>query len=223
MRDSVGNKIVGAIFLIIGIIVGLNALDIVNVSLFFAGWWTLFIIVPSVVSMIKNGVKVSNFIWLLVGVLLFLSSQEIVDWYIIQKLILPIILVGIGMSIIFKDNFSKKIVKELGKNGLPEYAAVFSGQETNISGEKFTGADINSVFGGYELNLKNAVIDEDVVINATSVFGGIDILVPTNVNVKVSSTPIFGGTSNKVQNQKGENIPTIYVNSVCIFGGVDIK
>lgn len=223
MKDSIGNKIVGAIFLAVGIIVGLNALDIVNVSLFFAGWWTLFIIIPCTVSMIKNGIKVSNSIWLLVGVLLFLSAQNIIEWYILQKLIVPIILVAIGMSIIFKDNFNKKITKELGKNGLPEYAAVFSGQETNISGEKFIGAEINSVFGGYELNLKNAVIDEDVIINATSVFGGIEIFVPANVNVKVSSTPIFGGTSNKVQNQKGDNIPTIYVNSVCIFGGVDIK
>ena len=46
---------------------------------------------------------------------------------------------------------------------------------------------------------------------------------PDNVNVKVKSTPIFGGVDNKVRINKGENIPTIYVNALCMFGGVDIK
>ena len=52
-------------------------------------------------------------------------------------------------------------------------------------------------------------------------FGGIDILVPENVNVKLNSSCIFGGVSNKASVY--ENAPTIYINGVCLFGGVDIK
>ena len=46
---------------------------------------------------------------------------------------------------------------------------------------------------------------------------------PQNVNVKVKSTAIFGGVDNKIKNDKQDNIPTIYVNAFCMFGGVDIK
>ena len=42
------------------------------------------------------------------------------------------------------------------------------------------------------------------------------------INVKVKSTSIFGGTTNKVKDEK-ENAPTIYIKSFCLFGGVEIK
>ena len=66
------------------------------------------------------------------------------------------------------------------------------------------------------------MIEKEAVIYASSIFGGIEIFVPSDVNVKVKSTAIFGGTSNKVINQK-ENEKTIYIESFCMFGGVDIK
>ena len=69
--------------------------------------------------------------------------------------------------------------------------------------------------------MKNANIVEDKIINATSVFGGINIFAPENVNIQVKSTSIFGGVSNKTKNKDGQ--PTIYVKAFCLFGGVDIK
>ena len=80
---------------------------------------------------------------------------------------------------------------------------------------------LNAIFGGIDLDLKNANIVEDKIINATSVFGGINILVPENINIQVKSTSIFGGVNNKTKNK--EEQPTIYVKAFCLFGGVDIK
>ena len=60
-------------------------------------------------------------------------------------------------------------------------------------------------------------------ISASAVFGGIDILVPDNVNVKVSSNSIFGGVSEKKHNPDNAGAVTLYINATCIFGGVDIK
>ena len=45
----------GLIFIIIGVILGGNALDIFNINLFFDGWWTLFIIVPTFIGLVKIG------------------------------------------------------------------------------------------------------------------------------------------------------------------------
>ena len=60
------------------------------------------------------------------------------------------------------------------------------------------------------------------IINASSICGGIDLIVPKGVNVKVNSTSIFGGVSNKIVNDK-DNKVTVYVNANCLFGGVEIK
>ena len=70
---------------------------------------------------------------------------------------------------------------------------------------------------------RRAQIDQDCLIEASAVFGGIDIYVPTNVNVKVSSDSVFGGVSNKAPYFRDANAPTIYIKGSCMFGGVDIK
>ena len=202
----------------------MNAVGITNIDIFFEGWWTLFIIVPSVVSIAKNYKDASAYIWLIIGIALLLAAQGIIDMSIIGKLILPAVLVAIGVGIIFKDTVSSKVnskIDELNKSNKEEFYATFSGQKLNFAGDDFNGVSLNAIFGGIDLDLKNANIVEDKIINATSVFGGINILVPENINIQVKSTSIFGGVNNKTKNK--EEQPTIYVKAFCLFGGVDIK
>lgn len=224
MKDK-GNLIWGIILIVVGIIIGLNSLGIANINIFFDGWWTLFIIIPSLADIIKRPNKASNYGWLVLGIVLLLCAQDILKFELIGKLIFPAILVFIGISLLFKDKVGKKVkekIKTLNEEGLEEYYATFSGQEINKAGEEFKGASLNAIFGGIDLNLQEAKIQKDVLINATAVFGGIDIKVPSNVNVKVQSTSIFGGADNKITKQT-ETLPTIYVKAFCLFGGVDIK
>lgn len=222
---KVGSLIWGILFIIVGLIFGLNAMGITDINIFFRGWWTLFIIIPSLIGVIKESYKVGNYIWLLIGIVLLLSAQGIINFSTIWKLALPTILVIIGLSIIFKDVVGSKIndkIKELNKQGKTEYYATFSGEELTFTGSEFKGASLNAIFGGIDINLKDAVIEEDIVINSTAVFGGVDILVPNNVNVKVKSSSIFGGTDNKMTENK-ENVPTIYVKAFNLFGGTEIR
>lgn len=224
MKDK-GNLIWGIILIVVGIIIGLNSLGIANINIFFDGWWTLFIIIPSLADIIKRPNKASNYGWLVLGIVLLLCAQDILKFEVIGKLIFPAILVFIGLSLLFKDKVGKKVkekIKTLNEEELEEYYATFSGQEINKAGEVFNGASLNAIFGGIDLKLQDAKIQKDILINATAVFGGIDIIVPSNVNVKVQSTSIFGGTDNKITKQT-ENLPTIYVKAFCLFGGVDIK
>lgn len=222
---KIGSLIWGILLLIVGLIFGLNAMEITDINIFFRGWWTLFIIIPSLIGVIKESYKVGNYIWLLIGIVLLLSAQGIINFSTIWKLALPTILVIIGLSIIFKDVVGSKIndkIKELNKQGKTEYYATFSGEELTFTGSEFKGASLNAIFGGIDINLKDAVIEEDIVINSTAVFGGVDILVPNNVNVKVKSSSIFGGTDNKMTENK-ENVPTIYVKAFNLFGGTEIR
>ncbi len=222
---KIGSLIWGILFIIVGLIFGLNAMGITDINIFFRGWWTLFIIIPSLIGVIKESYKVGNYIWLLIGIVLLLSAQGIINFSTIWKLALPTILVIIGLSIIFKDVVGSKIndkIKELNKEGKTEYYATFSGEELTFTGSEFKGASLNAIFGGIDINLKDAVIEEDIVINSTAVFGGVDILVPNNVNVKVKSSSIFGGTDNKMTENK-ENAPTIYVKAFNLFGGTEIR
>ena len=223
-----GNIIWGLVLIIVGLVIGGNALGITNIDLFFDGWWTLFIIVPCFTGLFKENEKTGNIIGLIIGVALLLACQNVIDFDVIAKLWFPVILVCIGASIIFKDTIGGKVneqIKKLNENktNQNEYCATFSGQDLKFEGEKFAGADLTAVFGGIECDLRKAIIESDVVINTSSIFGGIDIFVPENVKVKVKSSSIFGGVSNKKKHLENADANTIYINSTCLFGGVDIK
>lgn len=220
-----GNLLWGLLLIFIGIIVGINSLGIAEINIFFKGWWTLFIIVPCFIGLFTENSKTGNIIGLLIGLFLLLVSQGILDFDLVWKLTLPAILIIIGISLLFKDSVLdkeiKKIKKKSGKSY--EYWATFSSQNISFNNEEFTGADLNSIFGGIKFDLREAIIKEDIVLNATAIFGGIEILAPNGVKIKLKSNSIFGGSTNKVVNDNNEKSPTIFINSVAIFGGIEIK
>ena len=218
----------GLILIIIGVILGGNALDIFNINLFFDGWWTLFIIVPTFIGLVTEKDKTGNIIGLIIGLFLLLACRGLFDFKLIWKLIFPLIFVIIGLSLIFKNNINKEVsekIKKLNENlsSNDGYTATFSGQNLNFDGEEFKGSNLNAMFGGIKLDLRKAIINEDIVINASSIFGGIDIYIPDNCKVKIKSNSIFGGVSNNKKCNVDDNSYTIYINASCMFGGVEIK
>lgn len=221
------NILWGIAFIVVGLILAGNAIGITNIDIFFDGWWTLFIIVPCFIGLFNDSDKTGNVIGLVIGGALLLACQGLLNFEMVWKLVVPVALVIIGVSIIFKDSIHGKINFEISKinksqKDIPSYCATFSEQNANFENEEFKGADLTAVFGGVKCDLRQAIINSDTVIKAESIFGGVEIYVPSNVKVKIKSTPIFGGVTDKsVHNQESEH--TIYINSTCIFGGVDIK
>lgn len=223
------SKILWGIALIaVGSIFALKAFGVTNVEIFFDGWWTLFIIVPCLVGIFSEREKTGNIIGLLIGVFLLLCCQNVLSFDMFWKLAIPAIIVIVGLKMIFGAIFGDKAIKMLEtsrKNGddIKVGCATFSGQNLNFDGEQFSGAELTAVFGGVKCDLRQAIIEKDCAVNATSVFGGIDILVPDNVNVKVNSNSIFGGVSEKNHRTAVQGAVTIYINATCMFGGVEIK
>lgn len=218
----------GIVFITIGLIIAGNVLGITNINIFFNGWWTLFIIIPCFIGLFKNNRKTGDIIGLIIGIALLLACQDILKFDLVWKLLFPVILIIVGISFIFRDTIGGKItkeIKELNKNRINsnEYCATFSEQNVKFDDEKFSGADLTAVFGGVKCDLRKAIIEENQIINATSIFGGIEIFVPENVKIKIKSTPIFGGVSDKANYSKEEQAHIIYINATCVFGGVEIR
>ncbi len=216
----------GLVLIAISGVLALNAFGITNINIFFDGWWTLFIIVPCFIGLFKDEDKTGNLIGLIIGICLLLGCIDIVEFALIWKLMVPAILVMIGISFIFKDAINSKVRKEIKKLNKPEakeYYSCFSGQNIDFNNEEFMGCSVSAIFGGVKCDLRDAIINNDVVINATSIFGGITIYVPVGVNIKISSTSIFGGVSDERKNKTKDSEHTIYVNTTSMFGGVEIK
>ena len=225
---KVANTLWGIVLIALGIICILNIFEITHINLFFDGWWTFLIIIPSFIEMIARKNKTWSIIWLIIGITLFIDCRCIFDFSLIIRLILPVVLIVIGLNLILKNEFDKRLsnkVKEMNKNDeeLEEYFATFKEVRLLFKEKEFKSASLDAIFGSVELNLKNAIIKKDQIIKASAIFGGIDIIIPENVNIKIKSTPIFGLVSKKVNSTYNEQLPTIYINAFCMFGGVNIK
>ncbi|MBQ8203686.1 MAG: hypothetical protein IJZ75_05340 [Clostridia bacterium] len=221
---KVSNIIWGVLLIIAGVFFAIDALDIAEIDILFDGWWTLFIIVPCFAGLFTEREKTGNIIGLALGVLLLLCCQDILSFSMLWKFLIPVIIIRIGLKLIIKA-FSKKTDKQMvkldqGSNTTSAYA-IFSGKDLNFSGQTFEGAKLTTVFGGIMCDLRGANIEKDCVIKTFTAFGGLEIIVPENVNVVDNTECIFGGVSNTTVS--ATDTPTVYISGPCVFGGIDIR
>lgn len=221
--------LLGIILIGIGSVFALNAFGVNTLNILFTGWWTLFIIVPCFIGLITDRDKTGSVIGLTVGVLLLLCERKILAFRMFWKLLVPAIILIIGLKLIIKGLFfsDKKENWDLSKfkpnMNYKSCNAVFSGSKLDYTNEVFNGANLNAMFGGVDCNLRNAIIENDCFIEANALFGGIDIIVPDNVNIKISSNSLFGGVDSKKKLPFNPEFKTLFIKASALFGGIDIK
>lgn len=203
---KVENTVIGLILIIIGVIIGLNAFHITNIDLFFDGWWTLFIIVPCFFGLFKDQDKTGNIIGLIVGIYLLLYCQGLINFQFAWKLVVPVIFVLIGLKMIFKDTFNKK-----------------KSHQNIYDNQLYTGGNYDVTFNGLILDLSKAYLNEETNITISTLFGGVDLYLPDDVNIQIQSSNFLGGVDLHKRKNKIENTKVIYLNARCIFGGINIK
>ncbi|MBP3618814.1 MAG: hypothetical protein J6J38_12310 [Lachnospiraceae bacterium] len=218
MREKLANVLWGLVLIVVGVTVFGKVMGFWELPALFPGWWTLFIIFPSFVSMIKNGIRPVNSIFLLCGVFLLLEQNHMIERGTLGKALVPMIFFVIGLCLLLRSLLGGTKHSYKGTKG---YSATFGGNVAVPTEMPFDGCEADAVFGGLDLDLRDCTIQDGAVIEASAIFGGIDIKVPQGVSVKVKRTELFGGAKSHIDNHSGE--PVLYVNALCMFGGVDIK
>lgn len=225
-RGQMLKNALGIFWIVLGVIIAGNILDWWHISIFFRGWWTLFIIIPCAAGVVKKGFHSGSGFGLVLGILLLLGQFRLFSFGWMFKLIIPVLLIFFGLKIIlqgtrFRGNITHNIPDEFAEYG--DCSGIFRSQETRYPEDNYFGSEVNAIFGGADLDLRHAIIDEDVTVNATAVFGGVTIMLPEDVNVRVASTAILGGTDNRINRPENPDWPTVYIHATAIFGGVEIK
>ena len=220
MHGRVGNFVFGFLFILAGIGYAGNVLNLWNFTLFFNGFWTLFLIIPAVLDIIKRGFRPGNAIVFAVGVVFLLKSQDFFGIYMLNRLVWPAALVLIGIFLIFSRK--SKPYQFISTEYQSEISAVFSGKDVKVD-QKLSDMRIEAVFGGVNLDLRSATLDSDVNIYIESIFGGANVYVPENVEIIVSDSSVFGGVTNKSAPVFTVGAKKIYISAKCVFGGIEIK
>ena len=79
MNKTLKGILWGLVIILVGVAIALKIIGI-PFSLFFDGWWTLFIIVPCAFGLITEKSKTGNLIGILIGVGLLLAARDIISF-----------------------------------------------------------------------------------------------------------------------------------------------
>jgi predicted membrane protein len=187
------------------------------------------------------------------GVILLLGNLHIIDQSI-WRFIWPLFLIGVGLRILYRTARRRRRWENVNppdgpppEGGAPagsspvggypsppirgsepgrlEEWAIFGGSRRRVDSQDFKGGDVFAMFGGIELDLRSAAITRDeVVIDASAVFGGVDIQVPESWNVIVEGHGFFGGYEDKTLHSMQDSAhPRVVITGSAIFGGVVVK
>lgn len=218
------NVMWGFVFILVGCILGVNALGIAHINIFFDGWWTLFIIVPAFINIFKDDDKEAAFVWLMVGVILLLACNDYISFDLVWKLALPAVLVLIGISIMFKDRVEKEVrvkIKESKKDADRKTICATFQEKIEKADKKAEEVSLETIFASMKYDMRDVEVKKDMVIKTSTVFGSTKIIAPKGVAVKVSASGIFKDTINKVKGKDAKY--TIYVDASTVFGSVIVS
>ncbi len=105
--------------------------------------------------------------------------------------------------------------------------AFFGGTRRRVDSQDFQGGEAFSMFGGIQVDLRNAASTrEEIHIEANSIFGGIDLRVPEAWTVTVKGAGIFGGYEDKTLDARiapAAKQPHLIVSGLAMFGGVTVR
>lgn len=226
--------VIGVILVTIGLGILLDRLGHWDFGAIASTYWPLILILIGVVQLVTR--TAPAFVGLLlVGLGAFFLARNLdwipQDW---SAYILPAVLIFIGLLILIapmvrRKNRPERAIGEKRKHdstsqGWIERNAIFGGSDTSSRANPFTGGEITAVFGGVGLNLSEAKLGPTgAELEATAIFGGIEITVPKSWRVVVASTPILGGIEIKALEPDDPEAPVLRIEATAIFGGIEIR
>ena len=102
--------------------------------------------------------------------------------------------------------------------------SVFGGVHKIIMSKDFKGGEATSVFGGTELDLRQADINGTVILELTQVMGGAKLIVPSTWYIKNEINAVFGGVDDKRQMQSNvDHNKVLVLKGTSFFGGLEIR
>jgi hypothetical protein len=101
--------------------------------------------------------------------------------------------------------------------------AIMAGINRGSNSRSFRGGELTAFMGGCEIDLRQAAIDGEAVIDVFALWGGIEIRVPEHWTVIGRVTPLMGGFDDQTRAPKDATVHKLIVRGFVIMGGVEIK
>ena len=218
----------GVVIAALGGVLLLKNLEIVKFDSWHLFWGTVWAVglvlagLTTIISSRKMLTRAWGLLLMATGVSIGLNAYGVID-VSIWKLFWPVVLIAVGLMMVFSvgSGNRKRVEKLTTDDRENEKVAIFYGEESRVRGE-YTGGSATAIFGGVELDLRQAKIKDGAVIDIFTFCGGVSINMPDDVIVKNDVRGILGGSEDKTVSKSSAK-KTIILRGECVLGGLEVK
>lgn len=233
MHSTKGRIFSGIFVVIIGVVLLAKQMGVELPQWLFT--WEMLIVVIGLYTGIKHDFK--HISWLiLVAIGGILLIDDIFPETQLENFLWPGVVIFIGLIMIstagrrkerwreWREKCRNFSGEEVNENML-DTVSVFGGIKKNIISKDFKGGEITCVFGGAEINLTQADINGNVILEVTQVFGGTRLIIPANWEIQSEIVAVLGSIEDKrpVTDHYTPDKKVLVLKGVTLFGGIDIK
>jgi hypothetical protein len=226
--NRASNQVVlGLLVVGMGVLFLLDNLDILNFR-HAIGFWPLALIVAGCAALFGNGSRSSNYMGgVLVAIGVLMIAGRMGFFYISWGTLWPLAMIALGGLVLYRSLGAGRVARPgmaegAGADNVVDVVAVLGGFERRVTTPDFRGGEITAILGGCELDLRQASIVKEAVINVFTVWGGINIKVPPDWTVVLNGTPLMGGFSEKTVTPPDAS-KRLVITSYAIMGGVEVR
>jgi predicted membrane protein len=231
-RTSASSQVViGLLVVAFGVLFLLDNLNIIYLRhvIFF---WPLAFVASGMVALFSDGPRSGRITGIvLIAIGLAMTMNRLGYYYISWRTVWPLAMIGLGGLILYRTMGGGRVVhiktdpytKDDAKSGnVVDITAILGGFERRVSTQDFRGGEITAIMGGCSLDLREAMLVNEAVINVSAIWGGITIKVPPDWTVILQGTPVMGGFTEKTA-RPPDNRKRLVVSGYAIMGGVEVR
>jgi predicted membrane protein len=220
--------VLGLGIICIGILFLLGNMDVIDPHDYLRYWPAIIMVIG--IAYLLQGQRGSGRVW--GAVLTFIGAAMLLDRLYFIRFSLwdywPLILVFVGIMMIVKSSFIRRGIatppfgENKDANEYLEAIAVMAGSKRFNNSQNFKGGELTAIMGGIEIDLRDASIKDEAVIDITAIMGGIEMRVPEDWIIIIDGFPFMGGFEDKTRPPK-ESTKRLTIKGTAIMGGVEIK
>jgi predicted membrane protein len=228
-RNVDGGLIGGTIVVLVGLVFLLDNMGFVSINHLFR-FWPMLLVIGGLASLLSSQGRVKGVVLIILGAIFELDALGIAHFR--WSSLWPLAIIGAGLMVMWTTLESRRTGGSPGdpRTLLNEFA-LFGSIERRITSLDFKGGNVTAIFGGIEIDLRQASIaDDHADLTVNAMFGGCEIRVPETWEIVAHGQGIFGGfvDSTRASNVQPDGLSgpprkTLILRGVALFGGVEIK
>lgn len=217
--------VLGIAVIVIGLVMALETLGLVHAHILLR-LWPLVLVAMGLAKLRQEGSgSTGGWVLVVIGGFLLIGFLGGADHSVSLG---PLLLVALGIFIVtkaLKQNRGVPTAMALSDDFL-QGTAILGGFKRRLATQSFRGGELTAIFGGFEVDLRQAAIqDGQARLDVFVLFGGGEIRVPEGWEVVSRATAIAGAVSdNTYHGALGpQDRPRLLLTGLILFGGTEVK